>query len=136
MNGQMLAKKNLRIGYYWPTLNEDYSIFVRTYIKCQLYADKIHVPASALHSLQSPWPFLMWAFDVVGPLEDLYGETRRVSFILTATDYFTKWAEVEAYPIIKANTLVNFIVRNVISRFGIPEQLITDNNSQFISQGL
>jgi hypothetical protein len=78
----------------------------------------------------------MWAFDVVGPLEDVYGETKKVSFILTATDYFTKWAEAEAYPIIKANTLVNFIMRNVITRFGIPEQLITDNGPQFISQGL
>ena len=59
-----------------------------------------------------------------------------MSFILIATDYFTKWAEAEAYPIIKANTLVNFIMRNVITRFGIPEQLISDNGPQFISQGL
>ena len=78
----------------------------------------------------------MWAFDVVGPLEDVYGETKKVSFILTATNYFTKWAEVEAYPVIKANTLVSFITKNVISRFDIPEQLITNNSPQFISQGL
>jgi hypothetical protein len=50
-----------------------------------------------------------------------------VSFILTATDYFTKWVEVEAYPIIKANTLVKFTMKNIIAIFGIPEQLITDN---------
>ena len=37
------------------------------------------------------------AFDVVGPLEDVYGETKKVSFILTAIYYFIKWAEVEAY---------------------------------------
>ena len=54
VNGQMLAKKILIIGYYWPTLNEDCSIFVRTCIKCQLYANNIHAPASALHSIQSP----------------------------------------------------------------------------------
>ena len=33
VNGQMLAKKILRIGYYWPTLNEDCSIFVCTCLK-------------------------------------------------------------------------------------------------------
>ena len=32
--------------------------------------------------------------------------------------------------------LVNFIMKNVISRFSILEQLITDNGPQFISQGL
>ena len=78
----------------------------------------------------------MWVFNVVGPLEDVYGETKKVFFILTAMDYFTKWVEAESYPIIKANTLVNFIMKNVISRFGIPEQLITNNGPQFISQGL
>ena len=100
---------------------------VRTCIKCQLDADKIHAHASVLHNIQSPWSFSMWAFDVVGPLEDVYGETKKVSFILTTTDYFTKWAEAEAYPIIKANTLVNFIMKNIISRFDMHEQLITDN---------
>ena len=44
----------------------------------------------------------MWAFDVVGTLENVYGETKKVSFILTATDYFKKWEKVEAYPVIKA----------------------------------
>jgi hypothetical protein len=91
----MLAKKILKIGYYWPTLNEACSIFIHTCIKCQLYADKIHAHASTLHIIQALWPFLMWAFDVVGPLEDVYGETKKVSFILTATNYFTKWVEMD-----------------------------------------
>jgi len=32
----------------------------------------------------------MWAFDVVGPIEDLSGEIKKKSFILTAMEYFTK----------------------------------------------
>ena len=74
VNGPMLAKKILRQGYYWPTMEEDCIKFVRHYEKCQLHADKIHAPASSLHPLSSPWPFLMWAFDVVGPLSETGSE--------------------------------------------------------------
>ena len=87
----MLAKKILRQDYYYPSMEEDCIKFVRHYEKCQLYADKIHALASSLHPLSSPWPFSMWAFDVVGPLSETATETpKRKSFILTATEYYTK----------------------------------------------
>ena len=70
MNGTMLAKKILRQGYYWPTMEEDCVKFVCHCEKCQLHADRIHAPASSLHLLSSTWPFSMWAFDVVGPLSE------------------------------------------------------------------
>jgi len=78
----------------------------------------------------------MWAFDVVGPLGDAYSETKRKSFILTATEYFTKWAEAEAFAEIKASTMVKFVMRNIIARFGVPKDIVTDNGAQFISQEL
>ena len=78
----------------------------------------------------------MWAFDVVGPLEDRTGEIKKKSFILTATEYFTKWAEAEAFAEIKASTVVKFIKRNIIARFGVPQDIVTDNGPQFISQEL
>src|SRR5262249_14127892 len=88
-SGQTLAKRILKI-YYWPTLEGDCVDFVRRCVKCQLYANKIHSPSSSLHPISTPWSFAMWAFDVVGPLEDSTGEIKRKSFILTATEYFTK----------------------------------------------
>jgi len=78
----------------------------------------------------------MWAFDIVGPLEDTTGEIRRKSFILTATEYFTKWVEAEAFPEIKASTVVKFIKRNIITRFGVPRDIVTDNGPQFVAQEL
>jgi len=134
VNSQMLAKKIIRMEYYWPTMEEDCAIYVRRCIKCQIHVDKIHAPASSLHPMTSPWPFSMWAFDIVCPLGDAYAETKKKSFILTAIEYFTKWAEVEAFAEIKVSTVVKFVIHNIIARFGIPKAIVTDNGSQFISQ--
>jgi len=84
-NGQALTKKILKL-YYWPTLKGDCVNFVRRCTKCQFYSNKIHAPSFSLHPISAPWPFAMWAFDVVGPLEDTISEIIKKSFILTATD--------------------------------------------------
>ena len=51
--------------------------------------------------------------------------------IIVAVDYFTKWAE--AMPIVKfdGETTVHFIFNQIITRFGIPKELITDHASHF-----
>lgn len=78
----------------------------------------------------------MWAFDIIGPLGDPNSLTKQKSFILTATEYFTKWAEAEAYAEIKASTVCKFIMKNILARFGVPSTIVTDNGPQFISQDL
>ena len=47
-------------------------------------------------------------------------------------DKFTKWAEVEAVHTIPAGSAVKFI-KGLVSRFGVPNCIITDNGSQFTS---
>ena len=43
-NGHTMAKKILRAGYYWSTMETDYHHHLITCDKCQIYADKVHVP--------------------------------------------------------------------------------------------
>ena len=54
-------------------------------------------------------------------------------YMLTVTNYFTKWVEAEAYHQIHDREVKNFIWKNVICRFGVPKEIVTDNGSQFIS---
>ncbi|KAL5551749.1 hypothetical protein UlMin_001925 [Ulmus minor] len=53
--------------------------------------------------------------------------------MLAVTDYFTKWVEAEAYHHIRDREVKNFIWKNIICRFGVPKEIVTDNGSQFIS---
>ena len=50
-----------------------------------------------------------------------------------ATDYFSKWVEVEAYASIKDKDVIRFVWKNIICRFGIPQAIIVDNGPQFDS---
>ncbi|XP_074318120.1 uncharacterized protein LOC141654911 [Silene latifolia] len=54
-------------------------------------------------------------------------------YMLVMTDYFSKWIEAEAMTEVKERQVISFIKRNIISRFGIPSEIICDNGSQFIS---
>ena len=55
-------------------------------------------------------------------------------FVLVAVDYFTKWAEVEALANIWDVDMKKFVWKNIITRFGVPNSLISDNGLQFDSR--
>ena len=54
MYGFTLAKKILRAGYFWMTMENDCGRFVQ---KCQVHGDLIKVPPHELNAMSSPWPF-------------------------------------------------------------------------------
>ena len=59
-SGHTMAKKILRAGYYWSTMDTDFHQHSRTCHKCQIYADKVHVPPIPLNVMTAPRPFAMW----------------------------------------------------------------------------
>ncbi|XP_020207600.1 uncharacterized protein LOC109792591 [Cajanus cajan] len=125
--GPAMAKKILRAGYYWSTMERDCYQYVRKCHKCQAYADNSNVPPTALIVLASPWPFAMWGMDVIGPIEPKASNGHR--FILVAIDYFTKWVEATSYAHVTRKVVTSFIKKNIICRYGIPDKIITDNGS-------
>jgi hypothetical protein len=50
-----------------------------------------------------------------------------------ATDYFTKWVEAEPQTRITDTNSRKFVWKNIITRFGIPRVLMSDNGTQFES---
>ena len=52
-------------------------------------------------------------------------------YILLAMDYVSKWVEAVACPKNDANTVVGFLQRNILSRFGTPRTIISDGGSHF-----
>ncbi|CAL9019244.1 unnamed protein product [Prunus brigantina] len=55
----------------------------------------------------------------------------QVKYAVVVVDYFTKWAEVEALATIIAARIETFVWQNIVSRFGIPNTIVTDNGRQF-----
>jgi len=126
-SGYEMAKKALRAGYYWMTMHADCHHYAKKCHKCQIYADKIHVPPSMLNVISSPWPFSMWGIDMIGRIEPKTSNGHR--FILVAIDYFTKWVEAASYANVTKQVVVRFIKNNIICRYGVPNKIITDNGT-------
>ncbi|XP_049387779.1 uncharacterized protein LOC125852094, partial [Solanum stenotomum] len=125
MNGITLAKKILRAGYFWMTMENDCGRFVQKCHKYQVHGDLIKVPPHELNAMSSPWPFAAWGMDVIGPIEPAASNGHR--FILVAIDYFTKWVEAASYKVVTKKVVADFVRNNLICRFGVPESIITNN---------
>ena len=71
--------------------------------------------------------FDMWGIDFMGPFPLSFGNM----YILLVVDYVSKWVEAIACPRNDANIVAGFIQRNILSRFGVPRTIISDEGSPF-----
>ena len=58
-SGHVMVRQIMRAEYYWMTVEGDCINYVRKCHKCQIYANKIHVPPTSLNVMVLPWPFSM-----------------------------------------------------------------------------
>ncbi|XP_057734574.1 uncharacterized protein LOC130950023 [Arachis stenosperma] len=128
IGGKALARKLIRAGYYWPSMMEDSKEFVKKCAKWQENANFHRTLASKLSLLTSSQPFSQWGVDLLGPFPVSSGQ---VKYLIVAIDYYTKWIEAEPLASISSSNCRKFMWRQVITRFGIPEVVISDNETQF-----
>jgi ribonuclease HI len=127
------AHKILRAGYYWPTVFTDVCKGVRACIKCQKFAGKQQLRSLPLKPVVVSGPFQQWGLDFIGEIHPPSSGQHR--WILTATDFFTKW--IEAIPTRSAShkVIIGFL-EDLITRFGCPNKIVTDNAAAFGSEPL
>ena len=75
-------------------------------------------------SISSPWPFVQWGIDIMGPFP--LGK-KQLRFLIVAIDYFTKWVEEESVTMIMEAKVTSFVWKNIIYRFEVPHVIISDN---------
>ena len=66
----------------------------------------------------------------MGPFPTSFGNI----YILLTMDYVSKWVEAAACPKNDANTVMGFLQRNILIRFGTPRTLISDGGSHFANK--
>jgi hypothetical protein len=114
------AYKILRVGYYWPTLFTDVCRKIRACIKCKKFSGKQQLKSLPLKPVVASGPFQQWGLDFIGEIHPPSSGQHR--WILTATDYFTKW--IEAIPTRSAShkVIIGFL-EDIIARFGCPNRI-------------
>jgi hypothetical protein len=126
--------KILRAGYYWPKIFSDVNAKVHACNPCQLFAGKQKLSALPLVLVKSEAPFQQWGLDFIGDINP--HSSAQHKWILTTTYYFTKW--VEAIPTKRASdsVVIDFLEDNILSRFGCPQKIVTDNAHAFKSMAM
>ncbi|XP_026392711.1 uncharacterized protein LOC113288000 [Papaver somniferum] len=111
MNGHMLSRKILRMGYYWTTMESDCFKYVKRCHKCQIHANLLYLTPTELHPLTSPWHFSVWGIDVIGKLNP--STSNGHEYIIVAIDYFTKWVEAISVKNPTGNQTVKFLALKI-----------------------
>ena len=79
--------------------------------------------------MTSSWLFSIWGIDVIVKIAPKASNGHE--YILVAIDYFTKWVEAASYFVLKAKPMARFLENNIICRYGVPQEIISDNGSHF-----
>eukprot|EP00253_Pinus_taeda_P021019 PITA_21019 len=100
--------------------------------EAKIFQGKQRLQPLPLKPVEINAPFQQWGLDFIGGIHPASSGQHR--WILTATDYFTKW--IEAIPTRQATdvVIISFLENNILSRFGCPSKLITDNAAAFKSK--
>jgi transposase InsO family protein len=79
-------------------------------------------------------PFQQWGLDFIGEINP-HSSAQHI-WILTATNYFTKWVEVIPMRKVIYSVVIDFLEENILSRFGYPRKIVTDNAQAFKSMAM
>ena len=128
--GDRTDKKILQFGFYWLTLFRDNSKWVRHCDKCQRMGNfnrRNEMPMQGILVVQT---FDVWGIDFIGPFPPSFGNL----YILLAMDYVFKWVEAISCPRNDVNTVVGFVQRNILNRYGALRTIISDEGSHFANK--
>jgi transposase InsO family protein len=78
-------------------------------------------------------PFQQWGLDFIREIHPPSSGQHR--WILTATNYFTKWIEVIPTRSASHKVIIGFL-EDIIARFGCPNKIVTDNAASFKAKPL
>ena len=121
--GMTKMKSLAQMYVWWPGLDTDIDETVRSCDECQL--NQANPPLAPLNPWN--WPSRPWArlhLDYAGPFQD--------QNFLIVIDAHSKW--IEAFPATFPLTSVTIeLLRLLFVQFGLPETIVTDNGSCFVS---
>ena len=112
-----------RMYVWWPGITKDIEQTIRECDKCQLYQST--PPVAPLQPWN--WPTRPWArlhIDYAGPVN--------VKMILVIVDAHSKWIEAVCTPSATSAVVIEEL-RTLFAQFGIPETIVSDNGTCFVS---
>ncbi|KII70617.1 Retrovirus-related Pol polyprotein from transposon 17.6 [Thelohanellus kitauei] len=121
----------LRETSFWPNMREDVDKWIDECHSCAINKHKNYTPRAPLNHIVASKPFSAWEVDFTGPLPV---SKKGNKYLIVFIDIFTKWIEAVPVPAITAETASKALISNIVSRFGIPDSIHSDQGPQFESK--
>jgi hypothetical protein len=128
--GIVRTLQRLRETVWWPGI----SVFVRSKVSscvaCAVNNERnttMSVPLSPVQWPVGPWSKV--AIDIVGEFSNV-PESKR--FAISIIDYHSRWPEVFLCGSVTSSVVIRCLT-DLFARWGIPEELVSDNGVQFVS---
>ena len=118
----------LRARFYWPRCRQDVELYVHRCDSCMAKKGPTRKSHAPLQQFQVGAPMERVGVDILGPFPTSDQGNR---YVLVAMDYFTKWPEAYAVPDQSASTTAEHLVSEMFCRFGVPEELHSDQGRNF-----
>lgn len=117
--------------YYWRNMHTDIRTYISSCDKCQRMNAKLRKEPGQLHPIKiQPQVWNRVGIDLIGPLTTTKSGNK---YIITCTDYFSKWVEAEGLPDKTAHSVAKFLVR-LICRMGCFEYCHSDQGREFVNE--
>jgi len=115
--------------FYWSTCKQDVEHWCESCKICMASKGPSDKGKSSLQIFNAGIPFERVQMNILGPL---LASTSGNKYLLVITDCFTKW--MEAFPLgnIRAETIAEVFMNQMISRFGVPLELHTNQGRNFV----
>ena len=127
--GSTKTLNRIEAHFFWPGISLDVRKFCATCPQCQIVARKLKSHRAPLNPVKSETePFRKIAIDIVG---ELPRTTTGYKYILIV-DYATRYPEAIPLRNTSSKTIADALVQ-YFCRVGIPEELVSDQGSNFIS---
>ena len=125
---KMLQK--IRSSFYWPNLQTDVGQYIAGCDFCTKRKGENKTKRAPMQMVETGYPMERIATDILGELPTTKNGNE---YILVVSDYYTKWTESFPMANMEAQTVARIIVDEVVSRFGVPNAIHSDQGSQFES---
>jgi hypothetical protein len=102
---------------------------IRACEECKKFVGKHKFLSLPIKPITASGTFQLWSLDFIGEINP--PSSGRHKWILTTTDYFTKWIEVVPTNNTIDKVIINLLETNIFARFGGPEKLVTNNSQAF-----
>jgi transposase InsO family protein len=122
----------IKTRYYWPSMYKDIDNYVKSCILCAQYNPRRQKTPGTLRPIKPPegvWQLV--SMDFHGPITPT--SQRGNKYVIALTDVLSKFVVTKAVRDNTAQTAVRFLKEDVITKFGTPRCILTDNGTHFTS---